>query len=168
MIINSLLILFLSIIFSYNSLSLPQVLILKKSFKQGEYTYHVFDVYDGQIYRGVRITYTHENGEGGLWRNYYYWKMIHNNSEVNKKHLSDIDIKLINLNDKLTLVKNNIYENIIFVDIYDFNGKLYYQAHIDPMQIELNIYNLNLPNGVFFINIFNQEQKKVIKFIHNS
>lgn len=52
------LILFLSIIFSFKAFSLPQVLILKNSFNSGGYTYHVFDVYDGQIYRGIRITYT--------------------------------------------------------------------------------------------------------------
>ncbi len=161
------LILFLSIIFSFKAFSLPQVLILKNSFNSGGYTYHVFDVYDGQIYRGIRITYTGPNGEGGLWRNYYHWKRIFQNIIENEKNFSEIDIKILISNDNLTLRKNRIYNNDLFVQVLNYNGKQLSITVSISAADEHNIYNLNLPSGIYFINLFCQNDRQVIKFIQN-
>lgn len=166
-ILNLFLILLLGIMFSFKAFSLPQVLILKDSFNSGGYTYHVFDVYDGQIYRGTRITYTGPNGEGGLWRNYYHWKRIFQNIIENENKFSDIDIKILISNDNLTLIKNRNYDYDLFVEVINYNGKQLSNTIFNSTADEHSIYNLNLPSGVYFINLFYQNDRQVIKFIQN-
>lgn len=162
------LILFISILISTKAYSGAQiVLIHKRSFDQGGYTYHVFDVYDGMIYRGIRITYTGSNGEGGLFRNIYYWKKQFDNSNVFENVFANIDIELIVKSNYLTLKKNENYKRDFNADVFNYNGTILSQTVFDSYLAEHNIYNLNLPIGIYFINLYNKNERKVFKFIQN-
>ncbi len=162
------LVLFISILISTKAYSGAQiVLVHKRSFNQGGYTYHVFDVYDGMIYRGIRITYSGSNGEGGLWRNYYYWKKQFDDSNEFKNNFSTINIELQIHSNNLTLKKNESYKSDFNVDVLNYNGNILSQTTFNSNLEEHNIYNINLPSGLYFINLYNQNERKVFKFIQN-